>query len=118
MVKNRYKNWTREELLHHLLIQASDSGISTKLVTKAVNDERWNPMEDFNGCNVIQDDLHPFLPCFIHDWRWIVYGRINKYDKEFRANLLLSGFTTFRATIFYIAVRLGSIFYSKYTKNK
>jgi len=110
-MKQRYKYWTKEQLHSHLVAQALEHGIPIGIVTEAVYSDKWNPITDFNGCNVVEDDYHPYLPCFIHDYRWIVYGKTNEYDKEFRNNLLKFGFSTFKATIYYFAVRVGSVYF-------
>lgn len=111
-MKQVYKYWNRKELFEHLEKQAIEFNVDIDLVKEAVFSEAWNPVKDFNGCNVVQDDFHPFLPCFIHDFRWIVYGRKNKYDIEFRNNLLKFGYSTFKAVCFYLGVRLGSVFFN------
>jgi len=95
-------------------VQAIDLGYTFADLHAIVYSEEWDPAQDFNGCNLIQDDLHPFLPCFIHDYRYIVYGGGNTYDKEFKSNLIKSGFSNFRAWSFYLGVRLGWYFYYKW----
>lgn len=111
MSKQRYKYWNLDELYTHLEKQAIEFKVPIEIVTEAVYSKAWNPIKDFNGCNFVQDDFHPFLPCFIHDFRWLVYGRKNIYDVEFRNNLLKFGYSTLKASMFYFGVRLGSVFY-------
>lgn len=111
-MKKRYRYWTRLQFYDHLKLQALEFSIPIEIVQEAVFNSAWNPMLDFNGCNFVQDDFHPYLPCFIHDYRWVVYGRTDQWDKEFRNNLLKLGFSTFKATIYYFAVRIGSVYYN------
>jgi hypothetical protein len=74
MNKQPYKFWTKEKLYWHLITQAGEYYANDDnmqfIIKNAVYDTRWNPLLEFNGCTFVQDDLHPFLPCFIHDWRW------------------------------------------------
>jgi len=114
MSKQRYKYWQRDDLYKLMKVQALNLGYSLADLHTIVYSEEWDPARDFNGCNFIQDDLHPFLPCFIHDYGYIVYGGGNKHDLEFKNNLIKSGFSTFRAWSFYIGVRLGWAFYYKW----
>ena len=109
--KQPYKYWSNQQLFTHLIKQCDEYGFDKPAVLDAISDTNWNPSEDYNGCNVVQDDLHPFYPCFIHDYRWITEGRTNSADKEFRNNLLKFGYSTFKATIYYLAVRVGSVIF-------
>lgn len=110
-MKQPYKYWTKIQLHDHLRVQCFVYGYNVELLEEAIESEAWNPVKDYNGCNVVQDDLHPFYPCFIHDYRWIVEGRTNKADIEFRNNLLKFGYSTVKASIYYFAVRVGSVFF-------
>lgn len=115
-MKQPYKYWSRKQLYSLLLNQAIEFKISPKQLYNSVYDESWNPMLQFNGCNLVQDDYHPFLPCFIHDYRWVVEGGGIESDREFKNNLIKAGFTKLRANMFFVAVRLGWILYFKWTK--
>ena len=115
-MKHPYKYWTRDYLYEFLLPQCIDFDVSTSLVKLAVYDERWNPRYDFNGCTLVQDEYHPFLPCFIHDWRWITGQGGLDSDIEFKINLVKAGFTELKAWKYFIGVRLGWMFYYKWTK--
>lgn len=111
--KQPYIHWDLDFLFEKLLKQEFiyKYGYSKTDLENMVHSKRWNPLKEFNGCNVVQDDLHPFLPCFVHDYRWIAEGRTNKADKEFRNNLLKFGYSTVKATMYYFAVRVGSVYY-------
>jgi len=116
MPKNPYKYWTRRQLYDLLLIQAMEFKISPNDLFNAVHDRSWNPMLDFNGCNCIQDEYHPFLPCFLHDYEWVVGKGSNEVDLKFKDNLIKAGFSKFRAWKYYLAVRLGWLAYYKWIK--
>ena len=116
MPKNPYKYWTREQLFYQLSKQAIDFDIDLKLVDKICYSKEWNPIEDFNGCNCVQDELHPFLPCFIHDFFVSIGGAGVENNKLFRTNLLKAGFSKSKAQTYYIGIQLGWFFYYKWTK--
>ena len=108
--------WTRQ-LFHEFLInQAVNFGINSFTVKEACYDQRWNPVIEFNGCNLVQDKLHPFLPCFLHDWRWVTGQGGYKSDVEFYNNLRKAGMPKFEATSWFVAVRIGWLFYYKWKK--
>ena len=117
-MKTPYKYWNRSQLFEHLKAQLDDKRLldadTFELLEKAVYDDKWNPSEQYNGCNVVQDDLHPFFPCFIHDWRWITNQNTKEADYEFYYHLKQMGYTEAKARLYYIAVRLGWIFYYKW----
>jgi len=106
-----YIFWSRQDLFDKMKGQCYAYDFDLRLLHEAVYSEEWNPIEQYNGCNFVQDGLHPFYPCFIHDYRWIVEGITNRSDKEFRNNLLKFGYSTFRATMYYFAVRIGGVFF-------
>lgn len=114
--KEPYKYWNRGQLLEMLQYQAIDFGIDTFLVKKICYDKRWNPSVDYNGCTLVQDKLHPFLPCFIHDYRWIVEGGGLDSDLEFRINLQKSGMSNLESWKWFVGVRLGWLCYYKWKK--
>lgn len=117
MEKQRYKFWTRDQLFGLMEAQAQKHGFDIALLHQAVYDESWNPIEQFNGCNFVQDDYHPFIPCFVHDWRWICFEYDVRWDKEFQNNLISFGYSKFRAWLFYTAVRLGWLCYYQFKKD-
>ena len=115
-----YKFWNRNQLFAHLKAQLNYYSLLDdymfSLLKDAVYDERWNPSEDFNGCNVVQDEIHPFFPCFIHDWRWITNQDAKEADYEFYYHLKKFRVNEFKARVYYIGVRLGWLCYFKWKK--
>ena len=111
-----YKYWTREELYQHLLLQCEEYGFDKEFLYLAVFDESWNPKFEYNGCNFVQDGIHPFYPCFIHDWRWLCFDYKKKWDEDFKDNLIKFGYSRTRASMYYIGVRCGWLFYYKWKK--
>ena len=109
--KHPYKGWTKDELFFHLKRQAEAYDSLTpelnNLIYDAIFDDRWNPILDFNGCNLVQDDLHPFLPCFIHDWRWITNQDIELSNIEFKNLLIAYGYPKWKAELYFIGVTIG-----------
>jgi len=113
-----YKFWSREELFKHCekqCIEYSGEDLITEL-KKIIFDVRWNPTEDYNGCNVIQDRHHPFPPCLIHDFRWLVEGGGIETDREFKRNLKIFGTSKSRSVLMFLGVRCGWGFYYKWEK--
>jgi hypothetical protein len=109
-----YKYWSRLELFEHCKIQSELYGFNIEEIEEVVYDDRWNPSEDFNGCTLVQDPLHPFYPCLKHDYDWIVgVGGIDA-DRRFYNNLKKSGMITLKAKIWFIGVRLGWVLYYKW----
>ena len=118
MSKTPYIFWNRNQLFNHLKAQLEYYSLLDadmySLLKNAVFDERWNPSEQFNGCNLVQDDLHPFFPCFIHDWRWITNQDAKEADYEFYYHLKKFKVNEVRARLYYIGVRLGYLCYYKW----
>ena len=114
MNKLPYTYWTRELLHQFLEQQAVDFGVDQFLLKTACYDDNWNPIVDFNGCTLVQDTYHPFIACFLHDWRWITgQGGFNS-DMEFKVNLEKAGFSKAKAFRWFLAVRIGWLFYYKW----
>ena len=116
MSKQPYKYWSRDLLYEFLLKQCLDFGINTFEVNQICYSDKWNPIEDFNGCTLVQDELHPFLPCFIHDYRWIIGEGGLDSNLEFKINLEKAGFTKSKATLYFIGVTVGWILWYKWKK--
>ena len=109
-----YKYWSRD-LLHEFLIkQCIDYGIDSFMVKEMCYSEKWNPKFEYNGCTFVQDELHPFLPCFIHDYRWIVGEGGLDSNLEFKTNLIKAGFSKSKALKYFLGVHLGWILYYKW----
>lgn len=111
---NPYKFWTREELFDHSIKQSNYYGyIYNDKIKDACFDLRWDPIEEYDGCTLIQDKFHPYVPCLLHDYTWKVRGEGKKYDIEFRKNLILFGTNKIRAWLMFFGVRIGWLFYKK-----
>jgi hypothetical protein len=118
-MKQPYRFWTRDQLYAHLLTQALNFSYDEKFIDRLhdiVYDERWDPSKDFNGCNVVQDHYHPFLPCFIHDYRWVVEEGGLASDREFYWNLIKCGVNKTIAILYFEGVRLGWVLFFKWKK--
>jgi hypothetical protein len=118
MAKTPYRFWSRNDLFWKLKQQAGEyycnDDIMEFTLKNACYDTRWNPAKDYNGCNIIQDDLHPFLPCFLHDWRWITRQNAKEADLEFKNNLVKFGYKRWKANLYFWAVRIGYLFYYQF----
>jgi hypothetical protein len=115
-MKQPYKYWKLIELQEMLLRQAEGKGFNSLEIISMVFSTKWDPITDFDGCTLVSDHLQPFLPCFIHDYRWAVEGGGKHTDIEFRNNLLKFGFPKWKANAYYVGVRLGWLFYYKWKK--
>jgi len=111
-----YKNWTRNELYAHCLMQADEYGFDRVEMSNVIYDKRWVPQQDFNGCTLVQDPLHPFWPCLRHDWAWIVGEGGREVDDRFREDLIQSGMYGAKAKRWFIGVRIGWFFSFKWLK--
>ena len=71
--KNIYRDLDREDVMD-AMYKACERVNAPKwvyeLVTEALYDEEWDWFTDFDGCTLVQDPTHPYVPCFIHDWMW------------------------------------------------
>ena len=109
---NPYYFWHRWELESHLLRQCTwfNREDLTDEIREAVYDKRWNPITDYNGCSFVQDKYHPYVPCFLHDYHWIVLKGGLKYDNAFQENLKSFGMKKNKAKRWFWGVRLGWLF--------
>lgn len=108
-----YKYWVRQDFYDHFMRQARDYDFDVLKVKELVFDPRWEPSDDFNGCNLVEDPLQPFFPCFEHDYDWVVLDGGIDSDKKFFNSLRRYGMDSFKAWSWYAGVRLGWIFYYK-----
>ena len=111
-----YKNWTREELYHHCMKQALEFGFDPIEIKATIFDKRWNPSQDFNGCNLVQDIYHPFYACLKHDFDWIVGEGGIEADRTFYNNLKKSGMNGLKARCWFLGVRIGWLSFYKWVK--
>jgi hypothetical protein len=117
MRKQPYLLWTRDDFWLHLQKQAAAYGMSETEqfeIKQMVYDMRWHPRTDYDGCTFIQDAMHPFVPCFIHDYRCIVQGWANKWDVEFYHNNVRFGLTRLWSGTQYLVIRCAYYLYYKW----
>lgn len=114
--KEPYRFWGRLELQSHLERQAKAFKAEHLIdeINRAVWNDDWNPIADYNGCNLVQDVYHPYVPCFIHDYHWVVMGGGIEYDRQFIKNLRHFGMKKFKSRLWFIGVRLGWLLYYKW----
>lgn len=118
MTKHPYKYWDLYQLNKHLVKQALEFDIDVKYVKEAVFSKEWIPQIDFDGCTIVQDDLHPFLPCFLHDYECYIYGNRMQNHINFRNNLIKAGFSKFKAQKYFIGVVAGCFAMYLFKKSK
>lgn len=113
-----YLLWNREELYSHCERLCYYYGADNMLIElkKIIFDSRWNPIQDYNGCNMIQDKHHPYPPCLIHDYRWMIEAGGIESDREFKDNMRLFNESKLSALKNFIGVRMGWLFYYKWNK--
>ena len=116
MPKNPYIDWSREELYHFCMKQALKFDFDPVEVKQVIFDKRWNPSQEFNGCNLVQDIYHPFYACLKHDFDWIVGVGGIEADRTFYNNLKKSGMRTIKARIWFLGVRIGWLLFYKWVK--
>lgn len=122
-----YINWTNAELKEHLVLQVLRLDVEDELtklwltvINEAFDTDLWSPIEDYNGCTMLQDHRHPDPACFVHDYMWICgYGGI-KADRIFKALMVSEGMSKGSSRFRWFAVRTGWIFYYywKYTSQR
>lgn len=122
-----YKLHTNEELKEILLRSLSRIKCDLEfkkhwsdLIVEAFESEYWNPVKDFNGCTIVQDERHPSPSCFVHDYMWITgHGGVMS-DRIFKACMYAQGMKRSKANIRWFLVRVGWIFgfYWKYISKR
>jgi len=116
-----YQHWTRDQMFDHLRSQAEMYGYDNdeiETIKAMVFHDEWNPMLEFDGCTAVSDVLHPFLPCFKHDFNWRVFGGGKWADVEFKSDLIRCGVKPFKAWRWYTGVRVAWNLYFKWKKKK
>ena len=83
-------------------------------VLEIIADKRWSIQSDFDGCTLVQDRMHPYIPCLIHDYNWVIDKPRHGYDIQFREDLVKFGMPRWKAFIMYLGVSLGRIFYYRW----
>ena len=92
------------------------------LAFEAVDSKEWDYKEEYNGCTIVQDYLHPSPACWIHDYTWITGMGGKDADRLFLKLMLLEGMPKFKALRRFSLVRIGWFTYFnfkyKLQKNK
>ena len=115
-MKQPYKYWTREELYLQCMKQARVFGFDPVEIKETIFDKRWQPSQEFNGCNLVQDEFHPFYACLKHDFDWIIGNGGIEADRTFYNNLKKSGMRTIKARFWFLGVRAGWVLFYKWKK--
>lgn len=115
-----YKNWTKKELERTLVRHVGRLDISeglkfnwTALITEAFKSD-WDPIEDYNGCSVVQDYFHPCPACFCHDYMWINGHGGKMSDVIFYHLMIAEGMKQQKAKRRFYGVRLAWVFFYKW----
>jgi hypothetical protein len=110
--KGVYYFWSREEMKDHLLRQCAHYKLPPEVLAicyDACNSIMWNPTTDYDGCTVVQDRHHLYLPCFIHDYMWVTGMGGKESDELFYKLLKATGMTSRKSKLWYLGVRIGWI---------
>ena len=113
-----YQFYTREELLNALILQCArrDMDHFIPRLEEAARDLNWNPCQDFDGCTAVEDPLHPFPPCFLHDYSWRVLGDGKQFDLQFYKDCREWGVDQAQARRWFVGIRMAWIFWYKWKK--
>lgn len=87
---NLYRDLNKEEIraaLYRACHRVDAPEWAFSLLSKALEDDSWDWFVDFDGCSIVQDPTHPYMPCFIHDWMWRC--GLGQYSHKIFYNLLL-----------------------------
>ena len=84
-----------------------------KLIEEAFKAD-WNPIRDYNGCSVVQDQFHPCPACFCHDYMWITSRGGKMSDEIFYHLMIAEGMDKKKAKRRYLGVRLAWCFYYRW----
>lgn len=116
MTYTPYSHWTREELFSHCKRQCIHYGCEDLIneVSEIIYDLNWNPIVDYDGCTLVQDKLHPYVPCLIHDYDWLVNGGGIEFDRNFVENLCKFGMERWKVAFMFMGVRMGWILWYKW----
>jgi hypothetical protein len=113
-----YINWTKSDFSTHLKNLATDLGLGVSikaLIEAALMDERWDPIQQYDGCTMVQDMYHPCLSCFIHDYLWITGQGGRDADALFRYLMKAEGLPIGKIKRRWLAVRIYWLVWSKWS---
>jgi len=84
------------------------------MIEEGFNNPLWDSKTDFNGCNLVQDVLHPSVACYVHDYL-INCGMGGFLCDEIALNLwIMEGLKPSRAKRRWFAVRVAWLTYLKW----
>jgi hypothetical protein len=112
-----YKFWCKTHLADHLKELTHQLSLGKEirhLIEASMVNPHWDPINEFDGCSVVQDTYHPCLSCFIHDYLWRTGQGGKESDELFYLLMLAEGTSKARAKRRWLAVRLGWLFYYKW----
>jgi len=112
-----YINWTKSDFATHIKMLANKFDLRLpikKLIEKALLDEGWEPIKDYDGCTLVQDLYHPCLSCFVHDYLWKSGQGGKDADSLFFWLMTKEGLSKNKAKRRYLGVRLYWLFWSKW----
>lgn len=112
-----YKFWTKSQLGSHLtnLSHAFNLGQKIRtLIEEALTSDKWDATMDYDGCSVVQDQYHPCISCFLHDYLWRTGQGGKESDELFYYLMLEEGTVPARAKRRWFFVRVGWIFYYRW----
>ncbi len=115
-----YKNYTNKQLKELIVLQFMNSDCPP-YVGEYVNlafEDSWDPVNEFDGCTVVQDFNHPDLSCFIHDWLWRTGKGGDFSNKLFYKIMRWEGVSKSLAKRRYMAVKIMWNIWYKYKKRK
>jgi len=112
-----YRFWTKSDLASHLKEMSVTLGTGkhiTQLIDQAIMDPTWNPMAEYDGCTVVQDQFHPCMSCFLHDYLWKMGQGGREADKLFYLLMLIEGTSKAKAKRRWLGVRVAWFTYFKW----
>lgn len=105
-----YSLWDRSKLDEALQDQCKYYNLPIEVrifVVKACYNLAWNPSTDYDGCTGVRDEMHPSLPCFLHDYLWVTGQGGKDADYLFKWLMVRCGQTNWFAFRRYVVVRVA-----------
>lgn len=112
-----YRYWSKEDLKEKLIALCfvyTRREWLLELTLEAIDDPSWDPVQDYDGCSMVQDETHPSLACFLHDWMWKSGRGGKEADFIFYQTMRLAGIGKRKARTRWLLIRIGWIFYYKW----
>lgn len=111
---NLYRDFTTLELEKALYRACQRVDAPTwvfDIIEEAISSEDWIWFRQWDGCTVIQDPTHPYVPCFIHDYLSRTGRGGRKNDRLFYHLQIIFGECKACSRARYFGARLGWIFW-------